>query len=348
VILKRNLYFINRNPSERHHDMVTATETGKQRMNSLPLAGLQRKKEYIVNTVTNEWSYKHPFMHKVYCCLMDFGDMPYHRCKVAIREPTLYEHIYDEVRQDMLEGGRLLTAEEAAENRKHKDKKKFDADVARVQAEGIKKLEKEATKTTSAKPTKELIGPEIHAPMAGSTGTRNGTVMEAALASAKPEAIKSGAGRGLSPDAARIKKNFETYTLSQLKTLGLEDYKRQKGHYPKSDTIWYNHRRATIERLEKQAKEAKAGPVVETPAQPQQAPVVPVPLAPAQPEAPKTRKAFNVLGAVSIADLQPEVRKVVKGKIAEAMAILGKENGSFTLATLDDPPEIEIREVVWY
>lgn len=349
MILKRNLYFINGNPSERHHDMVTATEAGKQRMNSLPLVGLQRKKEYIVNTVTSEWSYKHPFMHKVYCCLMDFGDMSYQRCKVAIREPSLYEHIYDEVRSDMLEAGRLKTAEEAAEDRKHKDKKKFDADVARVQAEGMKKLEKEAQKAAPKPVGDELVSQEKHTTLAGSTGVRNGTVMEAALSNAKPD-LKTNSR--ISPEGLRLKKLLSSYSLSQLKTISVDDFRRDKGWYGFKDANFQNHRRTLIQQLEREKtnpiEPTKAGPVVEAPAQPQQAPVIPNPI-PQIPDSEK-QKAIKILLTLPIEDVDPAFRPKLKEKLKFVFAEMSKttNGGEVSIVTLDDPACLEVRKTVYY
>lgn len=320
--------------------MITATERGKMAMNGKPPAGLQRKKEYSVLS-DGKWHYPNPFKIKVYTVFMDWGDMDFPSMKLKTNEPQLWREVYEEIRGDMMEAGILKTKEEAAEDRKLQREKDLLAQVALVQKKGEEQLQKASLNAKPGNP--QEIGKEH--PVAHNAGMRTGTVMESALQAAEELKAKAIAqfGTRISPEGTKVRKHLLTYSLTALRALKHEEYQKQKADYKTEYALFHSNKQWVIKFYESEQPKAEAPVVVAPDMQP---PVA----APVVPETPKTRKAINVLGTVPIVNIPAETRKQIKELLTAALKIItqDKPDGGYTFVTLDDPPEIEIRETVWY
>lgn len=316
--------------------MVTATEAGKQAMNGKPAVSLQKDPVHKTNSVTGEWAYQNPYMHKTYCYLMEFGDIPLDKVKVAIRAPEMGDFAYHTVRDEMLAAGKLLTPQEATENRKHRADKKLREEIERVTEQG------QAKESAKIKPTvtTQLVGPELHAQTVQSAGTRKGTVMEEALKNATSNPLTGVKDRKVSPEGDRLRTLLRSYTLSELKSLNIDDFKRQKGWYNFKDANFHNHKRTVIGQFERAQLEKTT-----TSPQPQLS-TAPPPVPP-KPET-ERQSATKIILTVPIDDVPPEFQKILKAKLVFVFGEMAKDAENLQIVTLMDPAQLEVRKTIYY
>ncbi len=325
--------------------MIATTTSGKQAMNGKPATGLQRKKEWAA-LPDGRWHYPNPFKLKVYTVFFDWGDMDYPSMKLKTNEPQLWREVYEEVRGDMMEAGILKTKEEAAEDRRLQRERDLVKAAELVQKKGEATLAKEREE---ANKRAALVEPGKDNPVVHNSGMRTGTVMETALQTA--EALKTkmqeASGSRLSDEGLKLRKLLLSYSLSELKTLSHKDFQKQKSQYSIEYALFSSNKRWVIEFLEGEAAKNKPkaeAPIVQSPdtvAPPASVPVV------AQPE--RTKKGVNILGTVPIGNITPELRKEIKPILIAALKLLSQDKpDGYSFVTLDDPPEIEIRETIWY